>query len=150
MIALEIDGIPVPQKRPRFSRKGSHVSCYDEQAKQKEFAKWQLLSQFRNEILSVPLSLDLVFFLPIPSSASGIKKRQMANGIIAHSKKPDVDNLVKFILDCMNGFIFTDDSLVCEIRAKKLYSNKPGTSIRIFPLADEKRNLLYENCARET
>lgn len=149
MITLELFGKPIPQKRPRFTRTGRYVKCYDEQKNLKEGYKWQILSQFREKPLEVPVSLDLVFFMPIPQSASGIKKRQMANGVIAHSGKPDLDNLLKFVLDCLNGLLFKDDAQICEIRAKKIYSNKPGTTIRILPLADEKRKLLYENCARE-
>jgi len=49
----------------------------------------------------------------------------------------------------MNTLIFKDDSQIIEFRAKKLYSAKPRTLIRIFPMADEKREILYENCARD-
>lgn len=149
MITLELFGDPVAQKRPRFARQGSHVHTYDPQAKLKEGYKWQMRSQFREEPLLTPVGLDLVFFMPIPKSLSGIKKRQMANGIIAHQKKPDLDNLIKFVLDCLNGLLFKDDAQIGELRAKKIYSSNPGTLIRAFPLADEKRELLYENCSRE-
>ncbi len=150
MISIELFGNPIPQQRPRFARRGNFVSCYDAQSKIKEAYQWQIRSQFREDPLAVPLSMDLVFFMPIPKSESGIKKRQKANGLIAHTKKPDLDNLVKLILDCMNKIAFVDDSQIVEIRAKKIYSSKPGTLIRLIPLSDEKRNLLYENCARES
>lgn len=149
MISLELYGDPIAQKRPRFSRIGNHVHCYDDQAKIKEGYRWQIRSLYREDPLTIPLAIDLVFFMPIPKSSSGIKKRQMANGIIPHQKKPDLDNCIKFILDTLNGLTFKDDSQISEIRAKKIYSNKPGTLIRLIPLADEKRELLYENCSRE-
>lgn len=149
MITLELFGDPIPQKRPRFARKGPHVTCYDPLSKEKEQLKWQIRSQFREEPLLIPLKLDLIFYMPIPQSLSGVKKKQMANGLIAHIKKPDLDNLQKFILDCLNGLAFKDDAQVCEIRAKKIYSTKPGTLIRLIPLANEGQGLLYENCARE-
>jgi len=150
MISLELFGSPVPQQRPRFARQGKFTNCYDPLEKIKEGCKWQLKSQYREDPLEIPLSLDIIFFMPIPNSLSSIKKRQMTNGLIGHIKKPDLDNLQKFALDCLNKLVFKDDSQVCEIRAKKIYSNNPRTLIRIFPLADEKRNLLYENCARES
>lgn len=149
MIKLDLFGNPVPQKRPRFARRGNFVNCYDDQLKLKEGYRWQLKSQYRNDPLEIPLALNLVFYMPIPSSFSGIKKRQMNNGVIAHSKKPDLDNLAKFVLDCLNGILFKDDSQICEIRMRKIYSNNPGTLIMAIPLADEKRELLYENCNRE-
>lgn len=149
MICFELFGNPVAQQRPRFARRGNHVACYDPQSKIKEGYGWQIKSQFREKPITTPLALDLIFFMPIPKSSSGIKKRQMANGIIAHTKKPDLDNLIKFILDCLNKLAFDDDSQIVEIRAKKIYSTKPGTTVRLIPLADEKRKLLYENSARE-
>ncbi len=150
VISVELFGVPVAQARPRFARKGKFVSCYDIQSKLKDGYKWQIRSQFREKPLTTPLGLDIIFFMPIPKSASSIKKRQMENGIIAHTKKPDIDNLQKFVLDCLNKLAFEDDSQIIEIRAKKIYSSKPGTMIRLIPLADEKRKLLYENCARES
>lgn len=150
MITVELFGKPIPQQRPRFARRGSHVHCYDNQANLKEGYKWQIKSQFKDDPWEIPLALDLVFFMPIPKATSAIKKRQMAHGVIAHMKKPDIDNLQKFVLDCLNGILFKDDSQITEIRAKKMYANKPGTLIRMIPLSDEKRNLLYENCARES
>lgn len=149
MISIDLFGDPIAQQRPRFARKGKFVSCYDNQAKIKEGYKWQIRSQFREEPLMVPLSLDLVFFMPIPSSLSFVKKRQMANGLIGHSKKPDLDNLVKFVLDCLNELLFKDDSQVIELRAKKVYSTNPGTSIYAIPRTAENNEILYENCTRE-
>lgn len=149
MISLEFFGVPIAQKRPRFARRGSYVGCYDEQAKLKEGIRWQLRSQYKADPLPVPIALDLVFFMPIPKSSSSLKKRQMANGVISHVKKPDLDNLQKFILDALNGELFKDDSQIVEIRAKKIYADKPRTLVRLIPLADEKRDLLYANCSRE-
>jgi Holliday junction resolvase RusA-like endonuclease len=150
MISLEFFGDPIPQARPRFARKGSFVSCYDSQYKLKEGYRWQLKPQFKDDPMTIPIALDLIFYMPIPKSSSGIKKRQMANGMIAHTKKPDLDNLQKFVCDCLNGLVFEDDSQIVEIRAKKIYANNPRTLVRVIPLADQKRGLLYENCARDT
>ena len=149
MISMELEGNPIAQKRPRIARGPNSSWCYDSQKELKDGSQWQLRSQFREPPLTVPVSIDLIFFMPIPKSTSAFKKRQMQNGIIAHTKKPDIDNLQKFILDCMNKLVFEDDSQVCEIRAKKIYSSKPATLIRVIPLTDEKRDILYENCSRE-
>jgi Holliday junction resolvase RusA-like endonuclease len=149
MISLDLFGDPVAKARPKFCRQGKFVRTYDPQDKLKEGIQWQLRSLYKNDPLTIPLALDIIFFMPISKSLSGIKKRQMANGIIAHVKKPDLDNLNKFYMDCMNKIVFNDDSQIVEIRAKKIYSNKSGTLIRIIPLSDEKRELLYENISRD-
>lgn len=149
MISIEIFGDPKPQTRPRFTRGSNFPHAYDSQKKFKESLKWQIRSQYREAPLKVPVKLDLLFFMPIPKSTPKFKQRQMVNGLLAHTKKPDLDNLIKLILDTCNGLLFDDDSCICEMRAKKIYSDKPGTLIRCLPLADERKELLYENCARE-
>ena len=149
MITLELHGDPIPQGRPRFSKRGNFVTTYDPHHKIKEGYKWQLKSQYREELMTGPIILSVTFFMPIPKSTSGIKKRQMANGIIHHIKKPDVDNLLKLVCDALNQTIFSDDSQIIEVRAKKIYSNNPGTSIRIIPLNAENKETLYEDISRE-
>lgn len=148
MISLEIFGNPVPQARPRFYRNKNHVGAFDPKSKEKEQCKWQIKSQFKESLLTMPLAVDVIFFMPIPKSSSKLKKRQMENGVLSHIKKPDIDNLQKFVLDCLNKIVFEDDSQIVEIRAKKIYSVEPRTLIRIIPLSEDKRSLLYENCSR--
>lgn len=149
MITLDLFGTPVPQARPKFFRRNDHVGSYDPQKNLRDGFRWQIKGQYRNDPLLCPLRLDLIFFMPIPASKSKLKKKQMANGLIAHACKPDLDNLVKFICDAMEGIIFKNDSQIVEMHLKKIYSEKPGTFARILPLADTKESLLYENCARD-
>lgn len=134
MISIDLHGEPVPQKRPRFSKKGQFVHIYDAQAKLKEGYKWQIRSQYNNEPIGGPVLIVITFFMPIPKSTSGIKKRQMLNGRIHHIKKPDIDNLQKFIFDCLNELVLRDDAQIVEVKAKKIYSTKPETKICIIPL----------------
>ena len=49
------------------------------------------------------------------------------------TKKPDIDNMIKFVLDALqgqNGY-FLDDSQVIRIFAEKIYSQDPRTEIMI-------------------
>lgn len=148
MIELDLYGDPIPQKRPKFFRRGDHVGCYDDQIKLKQGFQWQMKSLYRGDPLECPLSLQITFFMPIPKSTSKVKKKQMINGVIAHIKRPDLDNLQKFLFDCMNGLIFKDDSQIVAIHARKIYAENPGTFVRIFPLADTNESLVYENLTR--
>lgn len=74
-----------------------------------------------------PLSVRLDFFMPIVPSVARIT----ADGQW-HTKKPDCDNMVKFVLDCLNGRAWPDDAQISELYARKLYSkNRPGIKITI-------------------
>lgn len=134
MILLSIEGLPIPQPRPRFFRRGNSVGAYDPVEKQKENARWQIRANYREKPLSCPVSLDISFYLPIPKNTSGIRTRQMLNGVIHHIKKPDIDNLQKFVLDVLNKLVIEDDNQVIELTARKKYSTKPATIIRLIPI----------------
>jgi Holliday junction resolvase RusA-like endonuclease len=45
-------------------------------------------------------------------------------------KKPDCDNIVKIILDALNGVAYTDDKQVVDVRCRKCYA-KPGEPGRV-------------------
>ena len=138
MLTLKINGPPIPWKRPGVRtfnvKEENRTIIYDRQKREKELVRWQLKSQFQRPILTVPLLVGIVFRMAIPKSTSKIMKAQMLDGkIIHHMKKPDVDNLTKFVLDCMNRLVFEDDAQICTLYAKKIYCIDPGTEIKIKP-----------------
>lgn len=149
MISLDLYGDPVPQARARTVRRGGKSITYDPNSKLKEGYKWQIRSQYREEPLTVPVAMDVVFMMPIPKATSKTKTAAMINGSIHHMKKPDVDNMLKLINDVLNNLVFKDDSQVIEIHARKVYSSKPGTYIRIIPVENQtKQTIDNENYSR--
>nr|CAB4126378.1 Rus Holliday junction resolvase [uncultured Caudovirales phage] len=137
MIQLDIAGIPIPLNRPRCTKRGF---VYDDQKSSKEQYRWQIRAQYRNQLLLGPIALDLTFFMPIPKSTSGIRRREMLNGVFYHIKKPDLDNLIKFVGDCLNGIVFEDDAQIAEIKSKKVYADRPGTLIRVHSLNEQQKS----------
>ena len=73
------------------------------------------------EPLETPLSVFLHFSLPIPVSAS--KKVREALLGAPHTKKPDIDNLCKSVLDGMAGIVFKNDGQIASLHAKKVYAD---------------------------
>jgi len=39
-----------------------------------------------------------------------------------HTKKPDLDNVAKAVIDGMNGIIFKDDSQITSLHVTKVYA----------------------------
>jgi Holliday junction resolvase RusA-like endonuclease len=68
-----------------------------------------------------PIAVEITAFYLVPKSWS--KKKQAATyaGEIKPTVKPDIDNIVKIVLDGLNGVAFTDDKQVIEIQAQKCY-----------------------------
>jgi Holliday junction resolvase RusA-like endonuclease len=77
------------------------------------------------------------FFMPIPASASKKQRALMEGCAVPHTKKPDLDNLIKFVKDCANGILWDDDSQVTAITAAKAYYPHPATEIQVYWEATE-------------
>ena len=46
---------------------------------------------------------------------------------------PDLDKLIRAVLDSLSGIAYIDDSQVVEIIARKSYAEEPGLDISISP-----------------
>lgn len=123
---------PIAQKRPRFSYRG----VYDPQAIQKNDCKFELRVQHRYKpYFTGPISMKITFFMPIPKSTTKKKAKELLGS--PHIKKPDVDNLVKWVLDCSNNVLYKDDSIVYSLSVCKKYSDNPRTEFTISEVENE-------------
>jgi len=134
MIIMHILGKPIPWKRPAHKVLNGKVWVFDSQKKEKEQCRWQMRSYVPSgQLLTCPCAIEFIFSFNVPDTVSRATRRQMLAGEIKHFKKPDLDNMQKFYLDAMNGFVFVDDCQVEEINAKKIWSESEGTKIIIKP-----------------
>ena len=92
-----------------------------------------------------PLYLNIIFYLKRPKSH--FRTGKFVNYIneklikLPHTKKPDIDNLIKFVLDALQGHngYFLNDSQVVRIFAEKIYTDyNPHTEIMILEENEEK------------
>jgi len=119
-----INQVPIPQARPRVTRWGT----YDIHQDKKNWIRIQIQDQF-NEKLECPIEVEMNFYLKIPKGTSKKKKASMINGEIKHIKKPDVDNLIILLLNCMSDIVIKDDNQVYKIIATKQYDEHPRSEI---------------------
>lgn len=133
-------GDPISQKRHRHCRVGSAQWDYDPQAKLKNDIRLTMISDLQSKSWKVddsPIQIQFIFCFSPPSS----KPIKEANRLLwqqYHLQKPDVDNLIKFYLDCATGLYFPDDAFVtCLEKPKKKWAEIPQTIMTIskLPLA---------------
>ena len=55
----------------------------------------------------------------------------MLNGEMLPAKQPDIDNIMKIVLDALNGVAYHDDSQICKVNFMKMYSENPRLKILI-------------------
>lgn len=75
--------------------------------------------QWRGAPLETPLSVSMMFMLPKPKRP----KHPYPAG------RPDTSNLVKAVEDALNGVVWKDDALICNLTAMKAWG--PVGSITI-------------------
>ena len=72
-----------------------------------------------------------------PSKRAKDKAKQLYSKYISrllwHVKKSDLDNLIKSLFDSISKseIVWSDDNIVCDLRARKLYSPNPRIEIEI-------------------
>jgi Holliday junction resolvase RusA-like endonuclease len=136
LLKITIPGKPIAKKRPRFARRGKYVVTYNDQETEEGRAFLLVCKQLDgHRPIENPVHIDCHFYMPIPKSTSKIRRKKMLMAKIKHTKKPDLDNLIKFIKDVFNGLVWKDDSQVFALIASKKYSEDPRTEI--FIIEDE-------------
>ena len=130
-----IPGNPIAKKRPRFARRGKFVTTYNDQETEEGRFLWEIKQQIKRPPIKEPIKISCIFYMPRPKSHYGTGKnvgKLKLNAPALHTKKPDLDNLEKFVYDCLNYVVWKDDSQIVESIAKKFYSDKPKTEIKIW------------------
>ncbi len=132
---IEILGNPIPQQRTR-SRilPGMKFAIhYDSQSNEKQNAQWIIKKQLElNNLTCIEsLEVNMTFHMPYPKKLNTSEINGIEWGFDDHVAKPDLDNLAKFYLDCMNGLVYKDDCQVKNLVLKKRYSKNPRTVIEV-------------------
>ena len=125
-----VDGLPVAKARPRLTRTGhaytpAKTRAYELRISQMFRAKYVMLP--RNK----PVMLSVIARFPIPNYAKRkTKLDKILEGEI-YGHRPDMDNIMKSVLDGLNGVAYTDDALVYCLYGRKEYSKYPGVTVTL-------------------
>lgn len=135
-ICFEVEGKPIGKGRPRHTRTG-HIYT-DKKTENYEARIWYACKKAMageppsEEALSV--EIDQCF--AIPASASKRAKAAMLAGEIRPTKRPDIDNVIKSVLDGCNGAAWVDDKQVVRIKARKVYAEEEKVVVTIRGVAE--------------
>ena len=108
-----VNGLPKAQPRPRMAA-GGHVYNPGSADEWKAAVIAAFLSCRRSETIAEPVRVRVGFYLPAP------KGKKMKTGDVPHTKKPDLDNLLKAVMDAMTvAGVWKDDALVFATETSK-------------------------------
>lgn len=131
MISLTIPGEPVAKARPRVTRSG--IAYTPAKTKNYETLVQELfiINYPKQALLDGQLEVKLDAYFTIPKSTSQKRKLLMAKGEIRPTKRPDLDNVAKSVLDALNSLAYGDDSQIVSLNVNKYYSDKPRVEVEI-------------------
>lgn len=91
---------------------------------------FQAVNRWRDPA-SGPVRISVKAVMPIPASWPRYKRVAAADGRIVPQTKPDADNVLKSVLDALNGAAYRDDKQVIACGITKIYGICPRLEIEI-------------------
>jgi len=116
MSELIIPGTPIPKPRMTQRDRWKNRPCVRRFFAFRDLVRGHLPKDFPPNLQC----LNVVFFLPFPKSYSRKKREALAG--TPNREKPDLDNLVKSLLDCC----VLEDKQVSSIMAEKKWCDQDG------------------------
>ena len=127
-IKFTIPGQPVAKGRPIFG--AGRVYTPEKTVNYEQLVKFSYLQTERIKFLEgEQLKVELMIYFAIPKSTSKKTIAKMIAGTERPTKKPDIDNIVKAVLDALNEVAYRDDTQVVELQVRKQYSERPRLEI---------------------
>jgi len=133
-VSFSLSGQPVGKGRARFTRQGRaytpvKTAEYEQRIKS---AAWASMLKQGLKPTDRRVSITITAFMEIPKSYSSKKTLQCQLGIII-PPRPDLDNIIKAVLDGANKIIYLDDKQVWRVLGQKQYVD-----------ADQEPNLTFK------
>jgi len=127
MITLTIPGKPFGKQRPRATRQGR---MYTPAA---TVAFETVVRQIGLEHFAAPLvgAVRVIIVATFTPAASWSKAKRAEFLHRPHTQKPDLDNVVKSLLDGLNRIAFADDSQVAELTVRKVWGIVEQTVVHV-------------------
>lgn len=129
---FEIPGKIIGKGRPRLN---TYTGVIYTPTKTKDYEtlieEYFLLKYPRFKQLEKRIKVSIIAYFSIPKSTKKSDINEMLENNISPTKKPDIDNIVKVILDSMNKFAFKDDTQITKLEVEKRYGLEEKVCIKI-------------------
>lgn len=131
---FEIKEKAIGKQRPRYSSKTHRMYTPTKTSTFEEKVRLAFKSKYnvKTELSTKPFKAKIIAVFE-PSKSLSKKKKEELLYQVSYTKKPDVDNIAKIILDSLNGLAYKDDSQVSTLMVLKDY----GTENKIIVELEE-------------
>lgn len=132
MYEFEIPGKVIGKGRPRINTNTARAYTPAKTKEYEELVKQYFIIKYRSRnLLEGRLKVTIVAYIGIPKNTSKKDREEMLLNNISPTKKPDIDNIIKVILDALNQMAFKDDNQITKIEVEKVYSEEEKVYVKI-------------------
>ena len=129
---FEVPGKVIGKGRPRLN---SYTGAVYTPTRTKDYEslveQYFLLKYPRFKILEGRIKVNIIAYFSIPKTTKKSETNEMLDNNISPTKKPDIDNIVKVVLDSMNKFAFRDDNQITKLEVEKKYALEDKVYVKI-------------------
>ena len=126
-VKFNINTRPTPKQRPRLGKSGK-VYTPNSTKVVEEICRLSYGNRYYFD--KEYISIKIVFKFKVPKSYSKKKYSEAIEGKIRPSTN-DIDNLLKSVLDGLNGKAWKDDRYIYSIEAEKIFADKDCIEVEI-------------------
>jgi Holliday junction resolvase RusA-like endonuclease len=137
-ITISLQGPPQGKGRARAFVRGGHIGHYtpEKTATYEGMIRTAAMQELAGRVaFDEPVQFTLRAIFPVPASWSERKRQQALTGTIKPGKKPDLDNIAKAWNDALNGVVYRDDSLICQMTLDKRYGPQALVVVTVKPVS---------------
>ena len=129
---FEVPGRVIGKGRPRLN---SYTGVVYTPTRTKDYEslveQYFLLKYPRFKALEGRIKVNIIAYFSIPKTTKKTEINEMLDNNISPTKKPDIDNIVKVVLDSMNKFAFRDDNQITKLEVEKKYALEDKVYVKI-------------------
>lgn len=133
-VFFSVPGAPVGKARARNGNGWHYTPKRTREYEQLVFSCFKgAYPCFKTIPAGTPVAVSITAYYPIAKSDSKKVRYERLLGKRLPSVRPDIDNVIKAILDALQGEdgAYTNDSQVCCTYAQKFYSDTPRVDVEI-------------------
>lgn len=115
--------------RPHYDTRNRRTYTPSKTQRYEKALRKDALARWGNIPTDKPVAIRITAYKAIPKSYTKANKILAAYGRMLPTSRPDLDNIVKIVLDALNGVVYTDDRQVVRLEALKEFT---GTQERVM------------------
>ena len=85
----------------------------------------------RYEPLDGRVAIKIIAYFEVTKNTTKKDKKLIEEGLLSPTKKPDIDNIVKIILDALNKMAFKYDNQITKLEVEKLYGSEEKIVVKV-------------------